>query len=831
MADEPLLAAAARIADGEYVDWGSITDTLPSPEERALADELALVARIAAGHRELHHVLPGDADTPPNLIPDRARWAHLDLLNIVGRGSYGTVYRAWDTRLERLVALKLFHGASNPEAVMQEGRMLARMRHENVVTVYGADVSDGVAGIWMELVHGRTLEAIVRKEGPMSARDAAAVGVDIARALDAVHDAGLLHCDVKAQNVVRESTGRVVLMDLGAGRLAPEYRDADEVADVAGTPRYMAPELFKSGTTATEASDIYSFGILLYYLVTGRFPTEGKTLGELKQAHESGTSTPLREARKGLPGPFVDIVTRAIDHDPAKRPESAVAIEDALDGFLGRATAGQLLSRWQVWLAVVAVVALVMAAIVGGCPRSAAPPGQVVSIAVLPVTNLSGDQSAAYVGDGITEMLICSLARLKGVRVPSFAAVAPMKSRSDGPAAMTEALGVDLLLAGTILEVEPNLRISLQLIDRKGIAVWGDEIRGSRTRILTAQAEFVRKLAARLGLTLSEEENQRLAQLSLDPRAEDAYLRGLAATVAAPARAEEAAANFRNATEIAPQFAPAWAELALAEMTVLEQAARAEQPTRVARIRELAERAIELDSAFGRGYAALGTVQFYYDWDFDAAERTLRAGLEHGPSDAFLRQRLSMLLAARGRLEEAIALGREAQRLEPLVPFRTTSLGTLYYYERDYERAITEMQRALSIAPGFAIAEYGLGRIYSAQGRTDDALAAIERALAPLRYPEWLAEYARVLLQAGRRGDADRVLDELSQQPESGTPYPEQEAHRAIILGEPDRAFAILERAIERKSLGMLWLGVDPRVDPLRRDPRFTTLLSRIGVR
>lgn len=830
MADEPLLAAAARIADGDYVDWGTITDTLPSPEDRALADELAVVARIAAGHRELHHILPADADTPPNLIPDRARWAHLDLLNIVGRGSYGTVYRAWDTRLERLVALKLFHGASNPEAVMQEGRMLARIRHENVVTVYGADVSDGVAGIWMELVHGRTLDAIVRKDGPMSARDAAAVGVDIARALDAVHEAGLLHCDVKAQNVVREATGRVVLMDLGAGRLAPEYRDADEVSDVAGTPRYMAPELFKSGTAATIASDIYSFGILLYFLVTGRFPIEGRTLGELKHAHESGKSTPLREARKGLPAAFVDVVSRAIDRNPAKRPESAVAVEDSLDAFLGRATARQLLSRWQVWLAA-ALMALAMAAMIAGCPRWSGPASNVLSIAVLPVTNLSGDQSAAYVADGITEMLIGNLARLKDVRIPSFAAVAPMKSRSDGPAAMTDALGVDLLLAGTILEVEPTLRISVQLIDRKGIAIWGEEIRGTRSRILTAQAEFVRKLAARLGLTITEEEHQRLAQLALDPRAEDAYLRGLAATVAAPARAEEAAANFRNAIEIAPTFAPAWAELAMAEMVLLEQAAPAEQPSRIARIRELAGRAIELDPAFGRGYAALGTVQFYYDWDFDAAEGTLRAGLDHSPSDAFLRQRLSMLLAARGRLEEAIALGREAQRLEPLVPFRSTSLGTLYYYERDYEKAIAEMQRALSITPGFAIAEYGLGRVYSAQGRTDEALAAIERALGPLRYPEWLAEYARVLLQAGRRRDAERVLSELSQQPDRGTPYPEQEAHRAIVLGEHDRAFAILERAIESRSLGMLWLLVDPRVDPLRRDPRFTTLLSRIGVR
>jgi serine/threonine-protein kinase len=256
VADDSLLGAAGRVADGELVDWLSITATCQSDEDRAIAEELAVVQQIAIGHRQLHQLLPATADTPPHLMPDRARWGHLDLLNVVGRGSYGMVYRAWDTRLERLVALKLFHGASDPDQVIQEGRMLARVRHENVVTVYGADVLDGVAGIWMELVHGQTLDSIVKASGPLPSHQAAAIGADIARALGAVHAAALLHCDVKAQNVVRETSGRVVLMDLGAGRLAPEARDGDQLSDVAGTPRYMAPELFGAGATATKASPI-----------------------------------------------------------------------------------------------------------------------------------------------------------------------------------------------------------------------------------------------------------------------------------------------------------------------------------------------------------------------------------------------------------------------------------------------------------------------------------------------------------------------------------------------------------------------------------------------
>src|SRR5688500_20214301 len=164
-----MVNAAGRIADGEEVDWASITSSLQLQADREVADGLAILAQIAAGHRQLHELLPIDPATPPNLVPDRARWGHLDLLNIVGRGSYGIVYRAWDTRLERLVALKLFHGAENPDAGTEEGRILARVRHENVVAIYGADVIDGVAGIWMELGYGPTVGNVVMRTGSGSA--------------------------------------------------------------------------------------------------------------------------------------------------------------------------------------------------------------------------------------------------------------------------------------------------------------------------------------------------------------------------------------------------------------------------------------------------------------------------------------------------------------------------------------------------------------------------------------------------------------------------------------------------------------------------------------
>jgi len=826
VAEEPLLNAAARIADGEVIDWGSITDSLRSEEDRQTADELALVAQIAAGHRQLHQILPGDPETPPELVPDRARWGHLELLNVVGRGSYGTVYRAWDTRLERLVALKLFHGASNPEAVMQEGRMLARMRHEHVVLVYGADVLDGVAGIWMELVHGRTLENIVKGQGPLAPADAAAVGVEVARALTTVHAAGLLHCDVKAQNVVRESTGRVVLMDFGAGRLAPEYRDADELSDVAGTPRYMAPELFVSGATASKASDIYSFGILLYFLVSGRFPIEGRTLGELKRAHEAGTFTPLREMRKGLPSAYYDVVSKALDRDPTKRYDSAAAMQTALAAVAARGTTRPIFSDRRAWMASAVVAALIVAALVVQSICAPATP-DVRSIAVLPMRNLTGDPSKAYVADGLTEVLISNLARIRSVRVPSFAAVGPLRNETPSPA-IADKLGVELLLAGSISQANDQIRLAVHLTDRNGSLVWGDEVTRELAGVMSAQNDLTRRLAQRLTLDVGTDS----PTLGANARAQDAYLRGLALRVSSPNTQEEAARAFREAVDLDPGLADAWAHLSLIETLFAERPVTPDRERSRILAREMAERAIGLDPSGPNGHAALGSIQFYSDWDFAAAEQSLRRAVDLSPSAAFARQRYAMLLSALGRHDEAIALAREAQRIEPSVALRSTTLGTAYYYAGDYSRAIQEMRRGLAVTPDFGVSHFGLGRIASAQGRHTEAIAEIERALAQSRNSGWLVELARVYAAAGRRADVERTLNELDVRQRGGDTFTlDNLAYIAAAEGRIDDAFILLEDSFSRRLMSMLWIRVDPRVDPLRNDPRFDALLTRMKLR
>jgi eukaryotic-like serine/threonine-protein kinase len=498
VANEPLLGAAGRIADGDDVDWS----TLPSDTDRDIAEELAIVAQIAAGHRQLHQLLPVTPDTPAHLVPDRARWGHLDLLNIVGRGSYGIVYRAWDTRLERLVALKLFHGARQPGTVMEEGRMLARVRHENVVTVYGADVIDGVAGIWMELVHGRTLDTIVSASGPLSARDAAAVGVDIAKALAAVHAAGLLHCDVKAQNVVQEAGGRVVLTDFGAGRLAPEMRDEDQIVDVAGTPRYMAPELFRPGASATRASDIYSLGVLLYFLVSGKYPVDGTTLSELRRNHETKSYRALREINPALPAALIDAVTQATNRDPERRPESSAVVQGMLATVAAQPAGAARTSSTHWWLMVPAlaiVLALALTVWFVGSRAPVAPESN--SLAVLPLRNLTGDPSQQHLADALSDALIGQLARVQGIKIASPTAVASLRSGFEREVA--DKLGVRYLLAGSIVEANGRMRINVMLNDpRAGRTLWATEFDRTPATLLDAHGEIVKWIAARLQLSV-----------------------------------------------------------------------------------------------------------------------------------------------------------------------------------------------------------------------------------------------------------------------------------------------------------------------------------------
>jgi tRNA A-37 threonylcarbamoyl transferase component Bud32/tetratricopeptide (TPR) repeat protein len=436
-----LLALAESIADGSAIDW-------EAAEAQALADEQAIVRelRVLANLAGLHRSLPADPGAVPaatlahrgGAAPAIGSWAHLTLIERLGGGASGDVYRAWDRHLEREVALKLLRGDESVDdlsesRIAREGRLLARVRHPNVITVHGVAAHDQRVGLWMDLVRGVTLEQQLTANGPLSAREAALVGIDLCRALAAIHAAGLIHRDVKAQNVMREDGGRIVLMDLGTSREMAADGGPRAVPDLAGTPLYLAPELF-SGAKASERTDLYSLGVLLYRLVTASFPVRAATMPGLVEGHKNGLGVRLRDARADLPTAFVRVVDRAIARDPSQRYASAGALEADLMAIAGdmavpasvaapAALSGTRSRRWRTAalasLAAAAAITVIGVGVFRAPDRplaTGAPVGK-VKLAVLPLQNLTGRQDLAEWPQLIQTLFVDEVAGVQNVSI------------------------------------------------------------------------------------------------------------------------------------------------------------------------------------------------------------------------------------------------------------------------------------------------------------------------------------------------------------------------------------------------------------------------------
>jgi serine/threonine-protein kinase len=369
-----LLSIASAIADGTGVVWSEEAKRPSTSNEVATLNALRELEQLLTALRQTDRE---EEPTPATAIPDMSavsstphHWGHLAILGTIGKGSFGTVYRAHDARLGVDVALKLLspsRSGRHADRILREAQLLARVRHPNVVRVYGVDDSAEPMGLWMELLEGSTLRELLKTNGPFSAQEASIIGRELCRAMAAVHQAGILHGDIKAHNVMRESGGRIVLMDFGAGQTLDD-ESVESSGPVAGTPVYLAPEVLNGGPR-TASSDIYALGVLLYYLVTKGYPVSGHSVAALADAHRRGERRHLRDARPDLPDDFVRAVEQAIAPDPRLRFASLGQFEDALSrlpypsGVRPHAHAQRtwpvLQGRWRLGLAAAITVAIV----------------------------------------------------------------------------------------------------------------------------------------------------------------------------------------------------------------------------------------------------------------------------------------------------------------------------------------------------------------------------------------------------------------------------------------------------------------------------------------
>jgi TolB-like protein/Tfp pilus assembly protein PilF len=820
------------IADGSPVDWDAL-EASGDPGQQRLLGHLRVVARVAEVHRTV--VLDETADVVSDWPGRREagdslpRWGHLILLEKIGEGAFGEVYRARDPWLDREVALKLMKpSVASPGAtprIVNEARTLARVRHPNVVTVHGADQHDTRVGLWMDLVRGRTLAQIVAEQGPFSASEAAVTGQEVCRALAAVHAAGLVHRDVKAQNVMRESGGRLVLMDFGAG----------------GTPLYLAPDVLAGGA-ATVQSDLYAVGVLLYYLTTSRYPVAGGSLEDLQRAHASGERRRLAEQRPDLPDRFVAAVERALDSNPATRFESALELQEALADVTSSTSLPRARplppSRASSWLArggVVGVVAAVLLSVwllrpqVPAQPASA-PSAAINVVAVLPFENLSNDREEQYLATGVAMELTARLADVGALRVVPWTFTRRFESRRATLEDVVRATGADAVVEGSV-QVLParasatafrHVRVRVQLYRAgTGALLWTEVYERDFEDFFVLQSDIAQAIARKVNVVVARRETRRLTQARrVTAEAMEDYLR---ARELLEGRYDVIGALelFRSATQRDPEFAEAYTGLATCHS--LEAAYRGAVPSDVALERALAasNRAIDLDPGMPEAFAARGFAQLALAWNWRAAEADFQHALDLGPNAAGVHDQYSNYLTIRGRHDAAIEAARRAEDRAPLSAAYSRKVGWALYMAHRYEEAIAQLQRTLAIEPDYEPARTLLGRAYLLTGRHADAMREFEAT-------KWAPMVAAMHAKLGRPDEASRLIGNLRAAPRPPRPY--ELALAYATMGDAAAALEQLEAAFRIRDAGLAHVAVDPLLDPLRGSPQFSDLLRRMAL-
>ena len=816
MPDEQLLSELAdAIIDGKTVDWAAAESN--AGDDRELVGHLRVVAELARVH-----TLVGE------------QWGHLRILEQISRGAFGDVFRAWDTRLDREVALKLLpaerrRGRSPANAIIDEGRLLARVRHPNVVTIYGAEQIGSEIGLWMEFVHGYTLEQRLRETATFSAAETVEIGVQLCQAVSAVHGAGLVHRDIKAQNVMVADDSRVVLMDFGAG----EFED-EPGRVVTGTPLYLAPEVLRGGV-ATVPSDVYSVGVLLYHLVTGSYPVRGSNLEELRSAHERNERTDLKIAYPDLPLRLRRVIARAIDPDPERRHADAKALATDLTALRPRSAlvrVARLLAVAAALVCVVGIVWEVRARRTGATARPSAmltrlaglAPGVALEppmVAVLPFQNLSRDPGSDELADGLTVGLMQQLAVIDGLRVTARDSSFMFRDTPRNLQDIAQQLGVTLFIEGQTRLDGDMFHVTAQLTRAPNIPVWSerfDRRMTSSTEVAAIQEEVAREIVNRLRLKLGR--GQRRYDLPFPLYIK--YVRAQRLLTQRGAAAAEAAIQFEGITAARPDHAPSWAGLASALAEVLRNAKPEfglPSDHDLARVREAANRAIALDSVLPEAYAALGFVHTY-DRNWTHAEAAFERALELNPSWTITHTDfvLSTLMPL-GKLDKALQHLADAQEVDRLSLDVRRVIGIVQLNSGRYAEAIESFTWILKRDPQFPFTENHLGLSLAVSGRPEEALKIFQR---PSQAANWgLLGFVYGVL--GRRADAEELV---AKRPN----LPGRQMQVYAGLGDKDRAFEALERLSSLNWWMAAFLMQRPEMALLRGDPRLNDLRRKLGL-
>ena len=750
--------------------------------------ESLLAAHEAAGASFERPAVDALVDRP---LQRGDRLGSYEIVELLGAGGMGEVHRAFDTKLGRDVALKVLPTLLTPSGerlarFQREARILASLTHPHLLTVHDVGEVEGRPYLVTEFIDGGTLKTWLLAER-RTWRQAVELLSGVADGLATAHAAGIVHRDIKPDNILISKHGYAKLADFGLAKLfdATGGAGATEPGMIVGTIAYMSPE-HASGSPVDARSDIFSFGAVLYEVLAGRQPFTATSDLEVLQRVRYQGAEPLGH---DVPATLRAAVDRALEKDPAARYQS---MRDMVVDL--RCAARE--------------ESVVRAAPAGSAAR-------IRSVAVLPMQNLSRDPGQEFLADGTTEALISSLAQIHDLDVISRTSSMRYKGTAKTMREIGRELGVDALVEGSVQRVGRRVRITAKLIRASTDKhLWAREYDRDAADVLKLEAEIARTIAQEIEAHLTPEETRRLVSVrSISPDAREAFQLGRYHQFKDnDADLRRAIEHFERAIRLQPDYAAAYAGLSLAARLLQTRGfTQAEGGARAAALR-----AIELDPNLGEAHAAMSGLKFD-DWDWVGAETAARRTLELNYIDHYY----ASLLTITGRHGEAIAAAGRAARLDPLSSAIQSSYAIVLYFARNYEAALAQLQRSLDLEPRNYAATLMMGVIYEALGRPREARAIFD-------HPDFRESpyIARAYAMLGQRSEAYRVLNALA---ERQAPVDLQEvAITHFVLGDTDGGFEWLTRAFDQRNGYVPWAKVQPAFDDIRSDPRFKALVARL---
>ena len=781
------------------------------------------------------------------------RLGRYELGAILGSGGMGEVYRARDVRLGREVAIKILRQAlaSDAERVRRfetEARAVGQLDHPNILSVHDVGTEDGAPYLVTELLSGETLKDRL-SGGPLEPDRAIAYASQIADGLAAAHARGVIHRDLKPANLFVTSDGRIKILDFGLAKLtAPEplghspssmTLQETETGTLMGTADYMSPEQIRA-VPIDARSDVFALGTVFFEMLTGRPPFHCGSIAETMVAivHADPDMSRLPAA---CPESVRILLRRCLEKSPEARLQSARDVAFALTDVRHIPAAERRVARRapRIALIVLGAASLVLALVLvvrsnpPPSPKPIEPRQPIRSIAILPMRNLSTDRSQEFFADGMTDALITTLAKVGRLRVISRTSIMRFKQSPKPLSAIANELGADAVVEGTVQRSGSRVRITARLIEAAGERMlWAESYDREAREVLAIQSEIGARIAEEIQIQLTGPERARLGQTRpVDPAVYDEYLQGLYQwNRRTPDSLSKAISHLERAIAGDPEYAPAHAALADC-YNLLGSVETAAMPPRVAmpRAKQLALRALALDSSLASAYASLGHCQLFYDWDWSGAEASFRKAIDLDPSYAPARQWYGFYLMMQGRMDESIREGQQARLLDPLSLILQASLGTRYFFARDYEGAIRLYLQVLALDESFALAHFYVARAYLQTSRIPEALVHYRRAVTLSNgSPAIQGFLGHALARAGKAGEARRILRDL--EAASQRRYVPAQAFCLIHagLGDREKAISWLRRVYEERSPAMVYLLIDPLGDDYRSDPRVAELLRNV---